>query len=73
LVEGRLQLDTWEDKSGQKRSKHKVVVEGFQFMGAKEDRPAEDKPAIGQRAEPVKVPRAPEPPTEAEEPDDIPF
>jgi len=35
-VEGRLQLDTWDDKqSGQKRSKLRVVGENFQFLGAK--------------------------------------
>lgn len=34
LVEGRLRLDTWEDKqTNQKRSKLAVVVEGFQFLG----------------------------------------
>jgi single-strand DNA-binding protein len=33
FVEGRLQMDTWEDKtSGQKRSKLKVVAENLQFM-----------------------------------------
>lgn len=32
LIEGRLQLDTWEDKDGQKRSKHRVFVERFQFI-----------------------------------------
>ncbi len=33
FIEGRLKLDQWEDKeSGQKRSKMKVVVEGFQFL-----------------------------------------
>jgi single-strand DNA-binding protein len=34
LVEGRLQLDTWEGKDGVKRSKHRVVVERFVFVGA---------------------------------------
>ena len=33
LIEGRLQLDTWEGKDGVKRSKHRVVVERFQFLG----------------------------------------
>lgn len=34
FVEGRLRFDQWEDKaSGQKRSKLKVVVENFQFIG----------------------------------------
>lgn len=34
LIEGRLKQDTWEDKVGGKRSKLKVVLEGFQFVGA---------------------------------------
>lgn len=34
-IEGRLQLDTWEDKqSGQKRSKLRVVGEQMQFLGS---------------------------------------
>lgn len=33
FIEGRLQMDTWEDKqSGQKRSKLKVVAETLQFL-----------------------------------------
>lgn len=33
-VEGRLQMDTWEDKqTGQKRSRLKVVGENMQFLG----------------------------------------
>jgi len=33
-VEGRLQLDSWEDKtSGQKRTKLRVVGENFQLLG----------------------------------------
>ncbi|HUF61558.1 MAG TPA: single-stranded DNA-binding protein [Verrucomicrobiales bacterium] len=35
-VEGRLRLDTWEDKtSGQKRSKLRVVAETIQFLGSR--------------------------------------
>lgn len=34
LVEGRLQYDTWEGKDGVKRSKHRIFVERFQFLGA---------------------------------------
>jgi single-strand DNA-binding protein len=33
LIEGRLQFSQWEDQSGQKRSKLRVVVEQFQFLG----------------------------------------
>lgn len=36
--EGRLELDQWDDKAtGQKRSKHKVVVENMQFLDSKQD------------------------------------
>ncbi len=38
FIEGRLQLDTWEDKqSGQKRSKLRVVGESFQLVGGKRE------------------------------------
>lgn len=38
LIEGRLKLDEWEDKSsGQKRTKLKVVCENFQFVGSREE------------------------------------
>jgi single-strand DNA-binding protein len=36
LIEGRLQLDTWEDKeSGQKRSKLRVVSENMKMVGGR--------------------------------------
>jgi single-strand DNA-binding protein len=36
LIEGRLQMDTWDDKqSGQKRSKLKVIGEALQLLGSK--------------------------------------
>jgi single-strand DNA-binding protein len=38
LIEGRLKLDQWTDKtSNDKRSKLKVVVESFEFVGGKID------------------------------------
>lgn len=45
MIEGRLQMDSWEDKStGQKRSKLKVTGESMQLLGgkgeAKRERPA---------------------------------
>ena len=34
FIEGRLQLDQWDDKTtGQKRSKHKIVVDSLEFLG----------------------------------------
>lgn len=38
LVEGRLKYDSWE-KDGQKRNRLSVVVENFQFVGARGDGP----------------------------------
>ncbi len=36
-IEGRLQLDSWDDKqTGQKRSKLRVVCEEMQFLGSRE-------------------------------------
>ena len=36
FIEGRLQLDTWQDKqTGDKRSKHRVNIENFQFVGGR--------------------------------------
>lgn len=38
MIEGRLKLDEWTDKtSGQKRSRLKVVLENVQFLGSKRD------------------------------------
>ena len=36
LIQGRLKLDSWQDKDGGNRSKLKVVVENFQFVGGRE-------------------------------------
>ncbi len=33
LVEGRLKLDKWTAQDGTNRSKHKVLVESFSFVG----------------------------------------
>ena len=36
LIEGRLQMDSWEDKeTGQKRSKLKVIGESMQMLGSR--------------------------------------
>lgn len=36
FLEGRLRLDQWQDKQGQNRSKLKVVVDNFEFVGSGE-------------------------------------
>jgi single-strand DNA-binding protein len=73
LIEGRLQLDSWDDKqSGQKRSRLKVIGETMQLLGG---RPG--GPSGGDEMEQSRPPTrtAPPPKPAAAEPDDdeIPF
>lgn len=49
LIEGRLKMDQWDDKSGQRRSKLKVVVESFDFADSK----GEQRPQPQRRPAPV--------------------
>ena len=59
FIEGRLQLDTWQAKDGTNRSKHRVFVEKFEFLGSPQ---GEAKPAADPFADAL-----------ANTPDDIPF
>ncbi len=60
FVEGRLKFDQWEDKtSGQKRSKLKVVLEGFQFLGSGQ---RDGAPAPGGEADQTASPERHAPP-----------
>jgi single-strand DNA-binding protein len=86
FVEGRLKLDSWEDKeSGQKRNKLKVVAERVQFLGAprggaefKDQPPSDEGPArpTGRGPRPSAPPPQdkgePEAPASTED-DNIPF
>lgn len=48
LIEGRLQLETWQDKqSGQDRSKLKVVADHLQFLGAGQEHAASPEGSAG--------------------------
>ena len=87
FIEGRLKLDTWDDKqTGQKRSKHAIVVENFQFVGPREGGPGGSAPPGGdyeQRPQQRQAPqRAPAQQQQPEQPfgdeqqfkeEDIPF
>src|ERR1700694_3636177 len=79
FIEGRLQLDTWDDKqSGQKRSKLRVIGETMQLLGSRPSAGAAPAEA-GDADRPSKTsakPAAPPPKSgAAAEPDDdeIPF
>jgi single-strand DNA-binding protein len=72
FIEGRLQLDTWDDKqSGQKRSKLRVIGETMQLLGGRP--PGAGGGSEGGESRPSKP--APPPKSGAAEPDDdeIPF
>jgi single-strand DNA-binding protein len=77
LVEGRLQYDTWEGKDGVKRSKHRVIIERFQFLGpaapgrAPAGAAAAPEPAPSAETEAGNAPEAP--PVDEQGADDIPF
>jgi single-strand DNA-binding protein len=83
FIEGRLQLDSWEDKqTGTKRSKLKVIAEGMQLLGGRPEgggggegggsssRPARES---GSRPAPAQPKREPADPDLEPEEDDIPF
>lgn len=54
LVEGRLQLDQWENQQGEKRSKLRVRAERVQFLGQPRERKEDDSrpPAPSEEAAP---------------------
>lgn len=53
MVEGRLQLDTWDDKAtGQKRSKLKVIGENIQLLGGPREDGDYGNPAEGYQQRP---------------------
>ena len=76
FIEGRLQLDTWDDKqSGQKRSKLKVIGETMQMLGSPRSGGATNGGDEGDRSARAGKPSAPPKsaaPVEADE-DEIPF
>lgn len=85
FIEGRLQLDTWDDKqSGQKRSKLKVVAENLQLLGSRDsgagggggggDYSQEYAPPVRKPvSKPAPAPRPPADPDLDVGEDDIPF
>ena len=71
LIEGRLQLDTWEGQDGQRHSKHRIAVQRFQFLdqGSRPKQATEPPPETPPTIE--EEPIAGDEPTPPE--DDIPF
>jgi len=83
FVEGRLKLDQWESKEGEKRSALRVVLDNFEFVDSKQD--ATQSQGLKPNEEPknspaVETATSPEPETPpaspADDPDleeDVPF
>ena len=55
FVEGRLKLDEWQDRDGNKRSKLRVVVENFQFIDGGGKRSGGSSPTATATAAPSTV------------------
>ena len=53
LVEGRLKLDQWTDQSGQKRSKHSVVVETMKMLDSKSNNVPQQQDNYYHQAQPA--------------------
>ena len=62
FVEGRLKLDQWESKEGEKRSALRVVLENFEFVDSKQDA------AQSQGAKPYEASKDP-PPSQEQDPE----
>lgn len=72
LIEGRLQMETWQDKqSGEDRSKLRVVAESVQFLGSSHEagRPGSDEEREDRRPRQDRRDRRPDPRDEDPEED----
>lgn len=63
FIEGRLEFDQWTAQDGSKKSKHRITVENFQFLGAPGQKSKEQPRSTDDSSQ--------EPPPDAN--DDIPF
>jgi single-strand DNA-binding protein len=81
FVEGRLKLDQWESKEGEKRSALRVVLDNFEFVDSKQDGPgaavrSSDNANALQTDKKVSEPAAPPQKESRNDPDldeDVPF
>ncbi len=72
FVEGRLQLDQWENQQGEKRSKLRVRADRVQFLGGGGSGSQNAATPSAPATQPV-APPSPAAAPEAEDDDDVPF
>lgn len=61
MIEGRLQYETWEDrKTGQKRSRLRVIAENLQMLGRRFDQPSKGPDTAVETAPTAAEPAVPE-------------
>ena len=73
FIEGRLQQESWEDRSGQKRNRLKVVAENLQLLGGREERKPASAPKPEAQSPSTRQPAPPPRQQPTDEPNDIPF
>lgn len=75
FVEGRLKLDQWESKEGEKRSKLKVILESFQFLGGRGESGGDydSEPSSPPRRSSNSAPAAADVDQDYPDDDDVPF
>lgn len=72
-VEGRLRLDTWEDKNTkEKKSRMKIVLEQFQFLGDSRDKKP-DGAGAGSSSDSPPPASGPKPASQENLDEDVPF
>ncbi len=63
LIDGRLTFDQWTTPEGEKRSRHRVIVDNFQFLGGRPSEPGAPAQGYSQPSgAPPPQPSAPPPP-----------
>ena len=76
FVEGRLKLDQWESKEGEKRSALKVVLDNFEFVDSgKQESSSTESYQVEAKTSPPTSPTSPTPPpsNDVDLDEDVPF
>ena len=79
FIEGRLKLDQWESKEGEKRSALKVVLDSFEFVDSKQEgtssepRNTEPTPSPSPKTDPTKESSPSSTADNTDLDDDVPF